>query len=128
MVRTAIRTGWLAVMLALAGPVAAQPPQRVVSMNLCTDQLAMMLAGPGQLISVSHLGHDPAVSPPRALYFLGFRGGGRLVAAARGAHAPAPKHPGTVQAESRHGALSSTANVTSMSAVSAAVRCGSAIS
>ena len=66
MVRTAIRTGWLAVMLALAGPVAAQPPQRVVSMNLCTDQLAMMLAGPGQLISVSHLGHDPAVSPMAA--------------------------------------------------------------
>lgn len=64
--RTAIRGGWLAVMLALAGPVMAQPPQRVVSMNLCTDQLAMMLAGPGQLISVSHLGHDPAVSPMAA--------------------------------------------------------------
>ncbi len=32
-----------------------RPPMRVVSINLCTDQLAMMLAAPGQLVSVSHL-------------------------------------------------------------------------
>ena len=32
-----------------------RPPARVVSINLCTDQLAMMLAAPGQLVSVSHL-------------------------------------------------------------------------
>lgn len=32
-----------------------RPPERVVSINLCTDQLAMMLAAPGQLVSVSHL-------------------------------------------------------------------------
>jgi iron complex transport system substrate-binding protein len=37
-------------------------PQRVVSINLCTDQLAMMLAGPGQLISVSYIGADPMAS------------------------------------------------------------------
>jgi iron complex transport system substrate-binding protein len=37
----------------------AEIPQRVVSMNLCTDQLAMMLAAPGQLLSVSHLASDP---------------------------------------------------------------------
>ncbi|MEM6532991.1 MAG: ABC transporter substrate-binding protein [Myxococcota bacterium] len=30
-------------------------PRRVVSMNLCTDQLAMLLAAPGQLYSVSYL-------------------------------------------------------------------------
>ena len=30
-------------------------PARVVSMNLCTDQLAMLLAAPGQLHSVSYL-------------------------------------------------------------------------
>lgn len=35
--------------------VSADAPARVVSMNLCTDQLAMMLAAPGQLVSVSHL-------------------------------------------------------------------------
>lgn len=38
-----------------AGGARAAPPKRVVSMNLCTDQLAMMLAAPGQLHSVSYL-------------------------------------------------------------------------
>jgi iron complex transport system substrate-binding protein len=51
----------LAVALLPALPAAAQPPQRVVSMNLCTDQLALMLATPGQLVSVSWLAHDSAV-------------------------------------------------------------------
>lgn len=57
--------------LGLAGAVlamslhsaAAEMPQRVVSMNICTDQLALMLAAPGQLVSVSFLAHDPAYSP-----------------------------------------------------------------
>lgn len=40
----------------------AAAPKRVVSMNLCTDQLAMMIAGPGQLHSVSHLATDPESS------------------------------------------------------------------
>ena len=40
------------------GTAAATPPERVVSINLCTDQLAMLLAAPGQLISVSHLATD----------------------------------------------------------------------
>ncbi|CAM3240272.1 iron complex transport system substrate-binding protein [Paracoccus aminovorans] len=51
--------GWLA---CLALPVAADAPRRVVSVNLCTDQLAMMLAAPGQLVSVSYLARDPASS------------------------------------------------------------------
>lgn len=38
---------------------ADAPPSRVVSINLCTDQLAMMLAAPGQLVSVSDLAADP---------------------------------------------------------------------
>lgn len=37
-------------------------PQRVLSMNLCTDQLAMKLAAPGQLISVSYISQDPETS------------------------------------------------------------------
>ena len=41
---------------------APLPPERVVSMNLCTDQLAMLLAAPGQLISVSALARDPLSS------------------------------------------------------------------
>ncbi len=39
--------------------VAGGAPQRVVSVNLCTDQLALELAAPGQLVSVSRLSHDP---------------------------------------------------------------------
>lgn len=54
--------------LALAGLAAALParaadaPARVVSMNVCTDQLVMLLAAPGQLASVSHLATDPGSS------------------------------------------------------------------
>lgn len=51
---------------AVAGTCAAEPaaegtppPGRVVSMNLCTDQLAMLVAAPGQLHSVSALAADP---------------------------------------------------------------------
>lgn len=40
----------------------ATPPTRVVSMNLCTDQMAMLVAAPGQLHAVSHLAVDPASS------------------------------------------------------------------
>lgn len=46
-----------------AAPAAqAQPPARVVSINLCTDQLAMLVAAPGQLHAVSHIARDPRVS------------------------------------------------------------------
>lgn len=48
--------------LALWGGVALAGPSRVVSINLCTDQLAMLLAAPGQLISVSHIARDARVS------------------------------------------------------------------
>jgi len=42
--------------------MAGAAPQRVVSINLCTDQMAMMLAAPGQLVSVSTLASDPLAS------------------------------------------------------------------
>ncbi|MEI5679854.1 MULTISPECIES: ABC transporter substrate-binding protein [unclassified Mesorhizobium] len=38
--------------------LAAEAPRRVVSMNVCTDQLAMLIAGEGQLYSVSYLAGD----------------------------------------------------------------------
>ncbi|WP_151718315.1 ABC transporter substrate-binding protein [Gemmobacter serpentinus] len=41
---------------------AQSAPERVVSINLCTDQLAMLLAAPGQLVSVSDLARDPRAS------------------------------------------------------------------
>src|SRR5699024_361741 len=79
--------------------------------------------------------HQSRIAPPRALGLLGLFGGagGRLVAAAGGAHEASPEpvaaqKPGTEQCGSMHGALSSTASVTSTSAVSAPARCGSAIS
>lgn len=54
---------WLAVLgVCLWAGAAGAGPQRVVSVNLCTDQLAMMLAAPGQLVSVSHLASDPRSS------------------------------------------------------------------
>ncbi len=51
-----------AALLAPALPATAGRPERVVSVNLCTDQLAMLLAGEGQLISVSFLAADPRSS------------------------------------------------------------------
>ena len=37
-------------------------PSRVVSLNVCTDQLAMLVARPGQLHSVSYLARDAGMS------------------------------------------------------------------
>ncbi|MEK6216363.1 MAG: ABC transporter substrate-binding protein [Boseongicola sp.] len=46
----------------LAGAAFAGTPERVVSMNLCADQLAIELAAPGQLISVTRMSVDPLSS------------------------------------------------------------------
>ncbi|MBM2292201.1 ABC transporter substrate-binding protein [Sulfitobacter pseudonitzschiae] len=48
----------LAALLVSAAAALAAPPQRVVSINLCTDQLALLMAAPGQLISVTRLSHE----------------------------------------------------------------------
>lgn len=40
----------------------AQAPQRVVTVNLCLDQIALRLAAPDQLVGVSYLAHDPRIS------------------------------------------------------------------
>lgn len=53
---------WGAGLLSGSLMAADAPPARVVSMNVCTDQLAMLLAGPGQLVSVSHIALDPRSS------------------------------------------------------------------
>lgn len=54
--------GVSAILLLIAG-MAVAAPQRVVSINLCTDLLAMRLAAPGQLVAISRLTQDPAYSP-----------------------------------------------------------------
>jgi len=46
----------------VASDAVPERPGRVVSINLCTDQLAMLLAAPGQLLSVSHLAAEPRSS------------------------------------------------------------------
>jgi len=43
-----------------AASVAAAAPYRVASLDLCADELVLRLAAPGQLVSVSRLGADPA--------------------------------------------------------------------
>lgn len=55
----------LALALATPAPALAAPapaPARVVSLNLCSDELALLLAAPGQLVGVSRLGADPLES------------------------------------------------------------------
>lgn len=42
--------------------IPPQTPQRVVSMNLCLDQLAILLAKPGQLKAITHFTQNPAMS------------------------------------------------------------------
>lgn len=59
----ALRAACLAAVLSGAAAFAwAGPPARVVSMNLCTDQLALLIADPGQIVSLSHFATDPAMS------------------------------------------------------------------
>lgn len=47
--------------LACASPALGDAP-RVASMNVCTDQLTMLVADPDQILSLSHLARDPALS------------------------------------------------------------------
>jgi iron complex transport system substrate-binding protein len=48
--------------LALAGAAEAAP-KRVASLNLCTDELLLALAAPGQIASVTHLSQQEAETP-----------------------------------------------------------------
>ena len=48
---------------AVANAADLARPVRVVSLNLCTDQLLLGLADPAQIAAVSFLAQDPALSP-----------------------------------------------------------------
>ncbi|HWI86003.1 MAG TPA: ABC transporter substrate-binding protein [Sphingomonas sp.] len=52
--------------VALAMPVAAAPPQRIVSLNLCADQYLVALADPGQIAGLTRLSHMANMSPVAA--------------------------------------------------------------
>ena len=65
------QSGFLAaiIIVSLAATVARvpsalgdEPPKRIVSLNLCTDQLVMMLVGPERIAAVSHMALDPKLS------------------------------------------------------------------
>jgi iron complex transport system substrate-binding protein len=60
-----LRSCLLASLLVLPGiPVFAQEAaQRIVSMNLCTDQLLLLLVDRSRIASLSYLAADPAYSP-----------------------------------------------------------------
>ena len=66
-------------MLAFAGGADAQaPPRRIVSANLCADQLLIELADASQIVSLSPLARDPSLSwfAERAARFAANRGSG----------------------------------------------------
>ena len=54
--------GMVLVWLALALPALAEAPRRVVSLNMCTDQLVLALADPGQIAGLSRFAADPRLS------------------------------------------------------------------
>ena len=61
--RNPIITSFIAALLAvLAHGACAAAPQRIVSINMCTDELLLALADPGQIVALSPYAADPAMS------------------------------------------------------------------
>ena len=62
--RNAVITGFTAALLAVLaqGALASEAPQRIVSINMCTDELLLALADPGQIVALSPYAADPAMS------------------------------------------------------------------
>lgn len=52
---------------ATAAQQSPEGPQRVVSLNLCTDELLLLLAGRARIAAVSALADDPVYSPAATL-------------------------------------------------------------
>lgn len=59
---TFVGTAFTILATSCVSALADGPPKRVVSMNLCTDEMAMLIAAPGQLYSVSYLASDQTSS------------------------------------------------------------------
>jgi iron complex transport system substrate-binding protein len=59
-------SAWLATVLVTgivtSSPARAAPPQRIVSLNLCVDQILIDLVPRSRIAAVTHLAADPAVS------------------------------------------------------------------
>ncbi|MEW8396486.1 MAG: ABC transporter substrate-binding protein, partial [Candidatus Thiodiazotropha sp.] len=54
--------GTMLLLLTSLAAATETAPRRVVSVNLCSDQLLLLLADPPQVASVSHLATQPASS------------------------------------------------------------------
>ena len=52
-----------AISLAIVPSAGAAAPRRVASLNLCTDELVLLLAAPAQIASVTHLSQSAAETP-----------------------------------------------------------------
>ena len=52
-----------AISLALSASAVSASPRRVASLNLCTDELLLLLAEPKQIVSVSYLSQLPEETP-----------------------------------------------------------------
>jgi iron complex transport system substrate-binding protein len=52
--------GAVIVAVCVCGPAFAAPPQHIMSLKLCTDELLMDLAAPGQIASISYLSREKA--------------------------------------------------------------------
>ena len=82
-------------MAAFASLLAASAALRVASLNLCSDEYLLLLAHPGEVVSVSRLSQDPqeSILAPLARRVAGNRGRIEDVIAARSGH-PALKAQG----------------------------------
>lgn len=61
-VRAVLAGVWLLVAWASSAAAADGRPMRIVSLNLCTDQILMMLVDPGRIAAVSYLSRNPDAS------------------------------------------------------------------
>ncbi len=60
--RAAITAACVAALTACALPAHSTTPKRIVSLNVCTDQLLMLLAPAARIAAISHIALDPANS------------------------------------------------------------------
>jgi iron complex transport system substrate-binding protein len=62
--KSAIVTSFVAALAAVLahGALAADVPRRIVSINLCADELLLALADPGQIVALSPYAADPTLS------------------------------------------------------------------
>lgn len=69
--------------VAMTGLAEAAPPERIVSLNLCTDQILVDLVPPARIRALSHLASDPRISAvaERAAAMAGTRGDAESVLA-----------------------------------------------